>query len=95
LQCAQGSIHLENDKLSLARCDKWSKNETGEEIEIPPFGQNGQEKLLADFAESIRTNTLATTSGADNLHSFAAIIAGVISTTERRTVDVAELLDRP
>jgi len=92
LQCPEGSIHLEQDKLSIHRCDRWSKNPTSEEIEIPPLAENGQQILLRKFADSIRTNTSAETSGRDNLWSFATVIAGVMSAKERRTVDVAELL---
>ena len=48
--------------------------------------------LLRHFAESIRTNAPAETSGDDNLWSFAAVMAGVKSASERRAVDIAELL---
>jgi predicted dehydrogenase len=61
-------------------------------VEVPPLAQNGQARLLADFAAAVRSGTPAETNGADNLHSFAAVIAGVISATEHRTVEVAELL---
>lgn len=92
LQCADGSIHLEQDKLALYRCDKWSKNPTSESIEIPRLQENGQQILLRKFAESIRSGVPGETSGEDNLWSFATVIAGVISAKEHRTVDVAELL---
>jgi predicted dehydrogenase len=92
LQCAGGSIHVDRDEVSLARCDKWSKNETSEVIEVPEPAQNGQAHLLSDFAHAIRTGEPARTSGADNLHSFAAVTAAMISATEGRRVDVAELL---
>jgi predicted dehydrogenase len=94
LQCAQGSIHLEKGNVSVARCEKWCKNETEEAIEVPPAEQNGQARLLADFADAIRTGTPAPTSGADNLWSFGAVMAGVVSATKGKTVDVAELLAR-
>ena len=92
LQCAQGSIHLDRDNIFVARCDKWGKNEREEPIEVPPPPQNGQARLLSDFARAIRTNTPAETSGADNLWSFAAVMAGVQSATEHRSVAVADLL---
>jgi predicted dehydrogenase len=92
LQCAEGSIHLDRDKIALARSEKWSKNESEEPVEITPAAQNGQARLLADFANAIRTGTPGETSGADNLWSFAAVIAGVMSTTKGKTVNVADLL---
>ena len=92
LQCAEGSIHLEQDKLSVHRSERWSKNPRVEEIAIPALPENGQQILLHKFAESIRTNTPGETSGEDNLWSFAAVIAGVRSAKEKRTVDVGEML---
>jgi hypothetical protein len=61
---------------------------------IPGIPLESQAKLLSDFAESIRTNKPAETSGEDNLWSFGAVMAGVISAKEGRTVDVAELIGR-
>ena len=92
LQCAQGSIHLDKDEVSIVRCDKWCKDETPEPVEVPETEQNGQAQLLANFARAIRSGEPAETSGADNLHSFAAVTAAMISATEGRRVDVAELL---
>jgi predicted dehydrogenase len=93
LQCAEGSIHLELDKVSIARCEKWCKDEREEPVEVPDAPQNGQARLLSDFARAIRTNTPGETSGADNLWSFAAVMAGVKSAQEGgRAVDVAEML---
>ena len=92
LQCAGGSIHLDKDKVSIARCEKWCKNETEDPIEVPPAEQNGQARLLSDFAKSIQTGQPAPTSGADNLWSFGAVMAAVISATRGRTVNVADLL---
>jgi predicted dehydrogenase len=92
LQCEKGSIQMDDEKLSVWRCEKWGKNPAHDDIEIPPIGENGQQILLKKFADSIRTNTPAETSGADNLWSFAAVIAGVTSAKEKRTVDVKELI---
>ncbi|CAN5567056.1 Gfo/Idh/MocA family oxidoreductase [soil metagenome] len=93
LQCADGSIHCENDQLSVARCEKWNKNPTSESVEVPATDLNGQAALLSRFAQAIRSNTPAETSGLDNLWSFAAVMAGVISARERsRAVEVAGLL---
>jgi predicted dehydrogenase len=92
LQCADGSIHLEDDRITLARCERWNKNPTQQPVEIPPVERAGQTALLHHFAESIRTSHPAETSGADNLWSFAAVMAGVRSATERRSVEIAALL---
>ena len=63
-------------------------------MDVPEPAQNGQARLLADFAKSIRTNTPAETNGADNLWSFAAVIAGVIGAREGgKRVEVARLVE--
>jgi predicted dehydrogenase len=93
LQCADGSIHLDRDEISVVRSEKWAKNQREEAVAVEKPAHNGQARLLADFARAIRTNEPAETSGADNLWSFAAVIAGVTSATTGRTVDVSELLN--
>jgi predicted dehydrogenase len=65
-----------------------------EDVNIRPAPLTEQAYVLHSFAESIRTRKAAETSGDDNLQSFAAVMAGVRSATQRRTVDVAELLER-
>jgi predicted dehydrogenase len=92
LQFADGSIQLESDKISVARSEKWNKNPTTEQIETPELPLRGQAALVKNFANAIRNKTPAQTSGADNLWSFATVMAAVISAEERRAVDVAELL---
>ena len=92
LQCAQGSIHLDKAKVSVARCEKWGKNEVEEPVDVPEAAANGQAMLLRDFAEAIRSGKPAATSGADNLWSFGAVVAGMISATQRRSVVVGDLL---
>jgi predicted dehydrogenase len=94
LQCAGGSIHLENDAIALARCEKWNKDLKVEPTEVPPVSwKNGQAALLERFARSIRSNEPAETSGADNLWSFGAVMAGVQSAEEDgRRIEVAPLL---
>ncbi len=94
LQCADGSIHLDGDKITIARSDRWSKNPTVENVEAPPVERGGQAALLANFANAIRTGKPAETNGQDNLGSFGAVIAGVLSTKESRTVNVKELIGR-
>jgi predicted dehydrogenase len=93
LQCADGSIQLENDTITLARCERWSKNPSQEPIEIPPLERAGQSALLHRFAQAIRTGAAAETSGSDNLWSFRAVMAGVISAREGRAVDVGEIVE--
>ncbi len=79
LQFEQGSIHLEDDNITIARCEKWMKNVTQERVEIPVGNWNGQAALLSRFAAAIRTGQPAETSAADNLWSFGAVMAGVLS----------------
>ncbi|HEX3358921.1 MAG TPA: Gfo/Idh/MocA family oxidoreductase [Tepidisphaeraceae bacterium] len=93
LQCAEGSIHLEQDKIEIWRCEKWGKDAKREEIAVPPLNENGQQALLRRFAEAIRSGTPGETNGQDNLWSYGTVMAGVISAKEGRKVDVAELLD--
>jgi predicted dehydrogenase len=83
---------MENDKITLARCEKWNKDLTTEPVEIPAIESKEQAALLHHFANAIRTGKPGETSGADNLHSFGAVIAGVLSAREGRTVNVAELI---
>ena len=92
LQCADGSIHLEKDRIAVARCQRWGKDSSEEPVEVPEAAQNGQARLLADFAAAIRSGAPAETNGDDNLWSFAAVIAGVTSASEGTTVAVADLL---
>lgn len=96
LQCAEGSIHLDGGAISIDRCERWSKNPTSESIEITKLPRESidQARLLQEFAESIRTGKPSPTSGEDNLWSFGAVMAGVKSARERRTVDVRELLGK-
>jgi len=91
LQCANGSIHLEDDKVSIARSEKWNKNLQIEQIETPALEAEGQVALLANFAKAIRDGSPAETSGADNLNSFGAVMAGVVSAREGRSVMVREI----
>lgn len=92
LQFENGSIHLEEDQIIIARCEKWSQNVTLEQIEIPSQQLNGQAALLSRFAQSIRTGQPAETSGADNLWSFGAVMAGVVSAKESRSISIADLI---
>jgi predicted dehydrogenase len=92
LQCAEGSIDSEKDQITVNRCERWGRNPTSAQIEHEKPPLVGQARLLKDFADAIRTGRPAETSGADNLWSFGAVIAGVTSARERRTVDVSEIV---
>jgi predicted dehydrogenase len=92
LQFAEGSIHLDQNQITLARCEKWDKTAKEEPIDIPNIELEGQAALLHRFAEAIRSGEPGETSGADNLWSFGAVTAGVISAQEGRSVDVGRLI---
>lgn len=92
LQCADGSIHMEDDKVTLARCEKWNKDLKVDPVEVPALDPKEQLALLSNFAQAIRTGQPAETSGDDNLWTFAAVTAGLVSTKEGRTVAVGDLL---
>jgi predicted dehydrogenase len=92
LQCAEGSIHLEGDRVSVARSQRWGKDASNVHVANDDLALAGQARLLHDFAHAIRTGKPAETSGEDNLWSFATVIAGVISAKEKRTVNVRDLL---
>lgn len=92
LQCTDGALHFENDKVSLSRSERWGKNQTVDEIPKETIELNGAHATLHALAEAIRTGQPAETSGQDNLHSFGAVIAGVKSAKEGRTVEVREII---
>ena len=93
LQCERGSIELLHDgKLHQATNTFWGNDQTNETIAADAIPEQGQSALLTRFVKAIDTRTSPETSGADNLWSFAAVTAGVISSREGRSVDVAGLL---
>ena len=93
LQCADGALHFENDKVLVSKSETWSKNQTVEEVPFvaPPF--ESTRGTLHDFAISIRGGAEAQTSGADNIYSLATVFAAVKSAQEKRSVQVRELLE--
>jgi predicted dehydrogenase len=93
LQCAEGSLHLEDDKVLVGRSEPWNKNPTLEEVELDPITRWHQAATLHEFAEAIRTGKPTPTSGEDNLKSFGTVMAGVTSAREGRAVGVRELLE--
>lgn len=94
LQCAEGSMHLEDDKILLARCEKWNNNISYHPISSGSIPLEDQSATLHNFAEAIRTGIPAETSGDDNLYTFAAVTAGLISAKENRAVEVREVLGK-
>jgi predicted dehydrogenase len=92
LQCAEGSIHLENDEVEIARSERWSKNPTSEKIEAPPIEFTERAATLHQFAESIRSGQPCEINGDSNLWSFGAVMAGVESARSGKSVDVRKLI---
>jgi predicted dehydrogenase len=92
LQCAAGSLHLENDRVLVARGEKWMKDESVEEIEPAPLEYAEQAATLHLFAQAIRSGEAVEISGERNIASFAAVIAGVQSAQSGQTADVRALL---
>ena len=93
LQCAEGSIHLERDTLTLARSERWDKNPTEEPVALPALPYPERAGTLHLFAEAIRTGQPNELSGENNLWSYAAVMAGVQSAqTGGALVRVADLI---
>jgi predicted dehydrogenase len=92
LQCGGGSIHLEDNAISISRCERWAKNVSSDRVDVPEIALSGQAALLKCFADAIRSGQPGPTSGSDNLWSFGAVIAGVFSAKENRSVAVADLI---
>jgi predicted dehydrogenase len=93
LQCENGSIQCELDKISIARSERWGKEEQSETVEIPSASLTGQAATLSLFAQAIRSGVPAPISGEDNLKSFGAVMAGVKSAQEKRAVSIDEMLN--
>jgi predicted dehydrogenase len=62
-------------------------------VELPAITHLDRAGSLAAFVDAVRTRTEPETSGRRNLPTLALTYAAVRSATERRRVDVAELLD--
>jgi len=96
LQGSEGSLHLEKsgteDKIFLARSERWSKDEICEEVPVPSVPLAAQAETLHRFAEAIRTGTPAETSGEDNIRSLGAVFAAMQSVREARAVTLDEIL---
>jgi len=98
LQGSEGSLNFAKnsndgqDRIFLARSERWSKNETCEEVPIPVVERPGQAEVLHRFAQAIRTGVPSETSGEDNLRSLAVIFAAMKSVKEGRSVTLEEIL---
>jgi predicted dehydrogenase len=92
LQCAEGSIHLENNEVEIVRSEKWGKNLTTERLTPVPLELTNRAATLHQFAESIQTGQPCEINGASNIWSFAAVVAGVESARTGLPVDVRKLV---
>jgi predicted dehydrogenase len=94
LQCSDGSLHLENDRIQSVRSARWGKDPVSKDHDIPPTQGNSERQMLHEFAEAIGTGIPMQVSGQDNLWSFGAVMAGVQSAREGQAVDVAKLIGK-
>lgn len=94
LQCEDGAILWEDGRIAIARCQRWRKQYAIEYPDVPSPVFTGFHATLHSFAEAIRTGAPAPTAAADNLQSFATVMAAVASATEHRTVDVQQFLEQ-
>ena len=88
LQGSTGSLHLENDEITLARCGKFGADPVVEPMAIPPLARSEQQATLHAFAEAIRSGVPADISGERNLGSFGAVMAAMESSRNRCPVVV-------
>lgn len=94
IQCADGSIEYTHDnRIICTRNTFWQNDQQATEIPLDRVDAEQQRALLDRFVRAVRTNTSPETSGSDNLWSFGAVSAGVLSAKEGRQVHVRELLD--
>ncbi|HEX8323202.1 MAG TPA: Gfo/Idh/MocA family oxidoreductase, partial [Tepidisphaeraceae bacterium] len=94
LQCENGVIELGTDgKITRSTSDHWHKDTRVEGVCNDGSAEQAQAALLTRFVAACHTGTPPATSGEDNLWSFGAVIAGVKSSEEGRSVDVAEMLN--
>lgn len=92
LQCAQGALLFEDNKITVARSQRWGKEQCLEEIQVPPIELTELVATLHLFAESIRSSQSSEISGVNNLSSFAAVYAGIKSAEEGRAVSLQEII---
>jgi len=92
LQCSAGSLHLDNNRVLVERCERWGKNRSTEEPALPAIPYTNQDATLHAFAEAIRSGVPAEISGADNLGSFSVIAAAMKSIREKREILLEECM---
>ncbi len=93
VQCAEGSIeYTHDDKIVCTRSTFWHNDQKAEQIPFDSVPSQAQSALLDRFVQAVQTNSSPETSGSDNLWSFGAVSAGLLSAQEGRTVDVRQLL---
>jgi predicted dehydrogenase len=92
LQCSEGSIHMEDDRLSLERCQSFGRDYTRETVEAAPLSHCEQGAILHAFANAIRTGKPAETNAKSNLGSYGAVVAAIRSVKEGRSINVAPLI---
>jgi len=94
LQCEQGSLeYTHDDKIIRTTNTFWHNDQHAEVIAPDAAASQAQVELLDRFVRAIETGTPPETSGQDNLWSFGAVMAGVRSAQEGRSVFVREVLD--
>lgn len=93
LQCAQGALLFENNNVTVARSLRWGEEQSLEESVTVPIERTELVATLHLFAQSIRTGRPSEISGENNLHSFAAVYAGIKSAEEGRTVSLQEIIE--
>ncbi len=75
------------------RSGTWGNDLREETIEPPALEFSARAATLHEFATVIRSGAVSELDGANNLWSFGAVIAGMESCRNGRTVDVADMID--
>ena len=90
LQCDRGAVRFDSDLngVEISTGELWGKD-VRRELRPIPAAPPSQGRLLAAFAESIRTGRPGLTDGRDNLKTIAAVLAAVESCETGRAVEVA------
>ena len=92
LQCAEGSIHVESDEVTLARSERWDKHPSEEPVALPDLPRTERAATLGLFAEAIRNGQPNELSGESNRWSFGAVMAGLESARTGLPVRVADVI---
>jgi len=92
LQGGTGSLHVNEDGVTITQSEGWGKNPREEKMAVPPLDFVARAATLHEFSETIRTGRPSDLDGIRNIWSLAAVVAGVDSARTMRTVDVAQLI---